>query len=577
MSKRNYDKKPCIRVSGQAFEGWDAILNRIRKDPGSGKIVVVDCYTGICYEELLTQLKTLPHSLLVLTPHLFRDEDAILAMTKPFVTDDPLFGYMTKLRIADYFDTEKLQVAREQITRHEGTVLVLGCGAGAVVEGDLVIYADMPRWELQQRMRKKTVQGLGVSDGDKPFATQYKRGLFNDWKVLDQHKQTLYDKVHYWLDTTNAGAPVLIDRNTFLSGMAKAAGSPFRVVPFFDPAPWGGQWMKEAFGLDPDAVNYGWCFDCVPEENSLLFCINETLFETPAINLVFIQSKALLGERVLARFGKEFPIRFDFLDTMDGGNLSLQVHPTRAFAQEHFGIAYTQDESYYLLDAKEDAFVYLGMKTGADPGQMLQELDAAQSGSGRPFDADRYVNKIPAKKHDHFLIPAGTVHCSGKDAMVLEISATPFLYTFKLWDWDRLGLDGLPRPINISRGREVINAEADAGFAARELINRFEVVQAGKGWVQERTGLHESQFIETFRHTFQTAVVHYTNGSVNVLNLVEGDAVIVEGLQHEFEPLVVHYAETFIIPAAVTAYSVRPYGAGPGATCVTMKACIKEA
>ncbi|MGJ7032478.1 class I mannose-6-phosphate isomerase [Niabella hirudinis] len=577
MSKRNYDKKPSIRVSGQASEGWDAILKRIQEDPRFRKTIVIDCYTGILYEELVAQVKILPHSLLVLTPALFKEEAAILAMTKPYVTDDPLFGYMTKLRMADYFDPEKLQAAREQIARHEGTVLVVGCGAGAVVEGNLTIYADMPRWELQLRMRKKSVQGLGVSNGDKSFATQYKRGLFNDWKVLDQHKQTLYDKVNYWLDTTKAGAPVLIDNNTFLSGMAKAAGSPFRVVPFFDPAPWGGQWMKEAFDLDPAAVNYGWCFDCVPEENSLLLEVGGTLFETPAINLVFIKSNALLGERVVARFGKEFPIRFDFLDTMDGGNLSLQVHPTRAFAKEHFGIDYTQDESYYLLDAKENAFVYLGMKTGADTGQMLQELDAAQNGSGRSFDADRFVNKIPAKKHDHFLIPAGTVHCSGKDAMVLEISATPFLYTFKLWDWDRPGLDGRPRPINISRGREVINAAADADFAARELTNRFEVVKAGKGWVQERTGLHESQFIETFRDTFQTAVVHHTNGSVNVLNLVEGDAIIVEGLQNEFEPLVVHYAETFIIPAAVAAYSIRPYGAEPGATCVTMKACVKEA
>jgi len=156
----------------------------------------------------------------------------------------------------------------------------------------------------------------------------------------------------------------------------------------------------------------------------------------------------LLGEAVQARFGDEFPIRFDFLDTMGGGNLSLQVHPPADYIRQTFGMRYTQDESYYLLDAGPDATVYLGLKTGADPAAMLAALDAAQAG-GQPFAPEQFVNRWPAKKHDHFLIPAGTVHCSGANSLVLEISATPYIFTFKLWDWGRPGLDGVPRPIHL--------------------------------------------------------------------------------------------------------------------------------
>ena len=76
-----------------------------------------------------------------------------------------------------------------------------------------------------------------------------------------------------------------------------------------------------------------------------------------AIDLVLYQPRALLGEKVHARFGAEFPIRFDFLDTMNGANLSLQVHPLTEYIQETFGMHYTQDESYYILDAGEGARV----------------------------------------------------------------------------------------------------------------------------------------------------------------------------------------------------------------------------
>ena len=165
----------------------------------------------------------------------------------------------------------------------------------------------------------------------------------------------------------------------------------------------------------------------------------------------------MLGEAVHARFGTEFPIRFDFLDTMDGGNLSLQVHPLTEYIQQQFGMHYTQDESYYLLDAADDGCVYLGLKENIDREQMIATCTRR---TADPFDAENYVNKFPAKKHDHFLIPAGTIHCSGSNSMVLEISATPYIFTFKLWDWGRLGLDGTPRPIHLDHGIAISSGSA---------------------------------------------------------------------------------------------------------------------
>jgi mannose-6-phosphate isomerase class I len=252
----------------------------------------------------------------------------------------------------------------------------------------------------------------------------------------------------------------------------------------------------------------------------------------------------------------------------------LQVHPLTSYVREHFGLTYTQDESYYLLDAKQDACVYLGLKEHIDPQAMLRDLEAAQTTGA--FDAGRYVNKWPAKKHDHFLIPAGTIHCSGRDSMVLEISATPYIFTFKLWDWGRTGLDGRPRPIHLRHGAQNIQWGRTAEWVRRSLINRVEPLAAGDGWREERTGLHELEFIETRRHWFTGTTPHNTGAGVNVLNLVEGVEAVVESPSSAFEPFAVHYAETFIVPAQVGPYTIRPHGQAEGSLCATMKAFVRE-
>ena len=574
--KSNYDKRPAVTIGkGFILEGWKSISSFVSGKVEHAKLLTVDCYTGVYYDLLKSKLQEINNARLIDTLEIFKSENEINALTEQFLTEDILFGFYSNLSISDYFDEEKLRFARESIEQASGTVIVFGYGAQYVTTGDINIYADMPRWEIQQRMRRKEVNGLGVNNKEETFSLQYKRGIFNDWKVLDKHKKTIYDTVDFWLDTVKVDLPKLIDKETFFKGMDKAASSPFRLVPFFDPAPWGGQWMKEVCDLDRSVSNFGWCFDCVPEENSLLLKINDIEFEMPSVNLVYTRSRELLGDPVEARFGKEFPIRFDLLDTIGGGNLSLQVHPTAEYARENFGLAYTQDESYYIMDTKEDTYVYLGLRNDINPDEMVADLNKAQKDPFFVFDVDKYVNKVPVKKHDHFLIPGGTVHCSGKDTLVLEISSTPNLFTFKLWDWQRLGLDGKPRPINVDRGKKVIVWGRDTGFTYRELVNKVKILNDTGTVREEKTGLHKNEFIETRRHIFTEKVTHYTNDSVNVLNLVEGDSVIVESLNGDFEPFVVHYAETFVVPARIKTYTVRPYGNSKGKECITIKASVR--
>lgn len=589
----NYDKFPIIDVKNAkqpSYVGWTAICDVLFKSlkaaansrqkqfkkPTSHQILIFECYQGVFHEEIIDAVKRCaPNAKLFLSTDCLKSEQEINKLVAPDVTDDEVFGYMSRLKISDFFDPTKIKEAKENLAQSEGTIIVLGPGASLLcADPDLLVYVDMARWEIQQRFRTNKVANLGANNKELKPSLKYKRAFFVDWRVCDRAKKNLLRRCDFVLDTNKPGQPKMIHAEDFHQALRQAAKQPFRVVPFFDPGPWGGQWMKEVCHLDRSTSNFAWCFDCVPEENSLLFRFGETVFESPAINLVFHQSTALLGRAVQARFGDEFPIRFDFLDTMDGGNLSLQVHPTTEYIQESFGMHYTQDESYYLLDAGDDACVYLGLKENVSANEMIDDLQRAQNGE-TTFDAEKYVEKWSAKKHDHFLIPAGTIHCSGANSMVLEISSTPYIFTFKLWDWNRPGLDGKPRPINIDHGKSVIDWTRQKSWVEKELVNAVELVAKGDGWVEEKTGLHEREFIETRRHWFSKKVTHHTNGSVNVLNLVEGKEAIVESPTKAFEPFIVHYAETFIIPEAVKEYSIRPYGESEGKHCATIKAFVR--
>ncbi len=538
--------------------GWEEILDLLGACAPARRIAI-ECYPGVTLEPLLRELvPRLSPELVLQSAACMLPASAIKEKFAAVLGDDPVFARMVPVTLDDFFDLEKIQHARRTAGEKSGRVVAIGTGATLLMPfWDLLLYVDVSRWEIQQRQRRGLTPNLGLENAADSPSQLYKRAYFIDWRAADTKRHQLYQQVDFWIDGNLPEQPAMLAGPTLRNALATVSHRPFSLVPFFDPGPWGGQWMRRHLGLPEGPQNYAWCFNCVPEENSLALRFGSRQFELPALTLVHEQPEQLLGELILGQFGAEFPIRFDFLDTMEGGNLSLQVHPLRTYIRQHFGLSYTQDESYYLLDAAPDATVILGLREGVDSCAMATDLRIAQAG-GPPFSPEKYVNFWPARKHDHFLIPAGTVHCSGRNSMVLEISATPYIFTFKLWDWGRLGLDGRPRPIHIEHGLQNIQWERTTAWVRQHLINQEVPLGFGDGWREERTGLHQFEFIETRRHWFTAPVSHHTRGNLNVLNLVEGEAATVESPTNAFPPMTVHYAETFVVPAAVGPYVIRP-------------------
>ncbi|TWT75638.1 putative mannose-6-phosphate isomerase YvyI [Posidoniimonas polymericola] len=485
-----------------------------------------------------------------------RGTDEIDQLVEPFLGgDDPLFGTRFSGTLANFF----AELPGEPTVNAGAACLAIayGCGAALAEWSGPLFYLDLPKNELQFRSRAGVVRNLGATSAAPP-KPQYKRFYFVDWPALNRHKRDLAPRLTWLVDEQDPDAPAVIAAETFRDALREQATSVFRVRPWFEPGPWGGQWLRElAPELPGEPPNYAWSFELIVPENGLVICDGASRLEFSFDWLMHAHHREVLG-RCADRFGFEFPIRFDYLDTMDGGNLSVQCHPRPDYIRKQFGELFTQDECYYLMDCRPGAKVFLGFQPDIDPDAFRKELEHSRE-TGAEVDVERHVRPHPAEKHGLYLIPSGTVHCSGADCVVLEISATPYIFTFKMYDWLRLDLEGKPRPLNIERAYANLDFGRRGQRADTELISQHAEIDRGDGWRIVHLPTHAEHFYDVHRVEFSEAVEVGADGSPHVLMLVEGEAVEVEAGGRSVRYA---YGETFVVPAAAGSYRLVNVGDG---------------
>jgi len=244
-----FNKTPLVRVKGKehdCYPGWNLIGSHLREKLPKGKgrkIISIETYQGVYLEDLRSQIsKILEPDILIDTGTCLKSEREIRNLTQPDVTDDRVFGFLTRLNMAELFDSKKLQEAISLI-EESGDALIVIIGYGTVLlhnEPDMLIYADMARWEIQQRMRRNEVDNLGIRNREEPLGMKYRRAYFVDWRICDRVKKETMHRWDYVLDTNQKEHPKLAPGEAVREGLRQTAGRPFSVVPFFDPGPWGG-------------------------------------------------------------------------------------------------------------------------------------------------------------------------------------------------------------------------------------------------------------------------------------------------------------------------------------------------
>ncbi len=547
-----YDIYPSFHLDEDKIHiGYNTLAKKIANE----KTVILDGYIGVDWDEVLNQLslalKNIGLNVAFLNINIcLKPENDIQTLVAPFLGgDDPIFGKKTNINLSAYFDDHK--ISNIKLDPDTDINIIFGTGASqSQIEGFLV-YFDLPKNELQFRMRANAFSNLGYNSS-KDHKQMYKHFYFVDWIVLNKEKKRLLPSVSIIVDQQRPNEPTWMTCDTLKQALSKMSKTYFRVRPWFEPGVWGGQWMKERFKqLNQKVPNYAWSFEMIVPENGLVFESDGLLLEVSFDMLMFQERDNILG-KAANRFKDEFPIRFDFLDTYNGGNLSVQCHPKPDYIKTHFGENFTQDETYYILDAKDDAEVYLGFHQDIDPSSFKQALEHSHE-TKEILDIENYVQKLPAKKHDLFLIPHGTIHCSGTNNMVLEISATPYIFTFKMYDWQRLDLDGNPRPMNIDRAFENLNFERKGQQVQDTLIAKPVVEAFGTDWKKTHLPTHPDHFYDIYRYDFDDKVHIETKEQCHVLMLVEGVTIELHVNENKQN---FHYAETFAIPASAKSYTL---------------------
>ncbi len=549
------NKEPFIEVNHPeqaCWEGWEAIgieLNRAIEALGKNKVVIaVDCFQGTYTDINLNALKeTLTLDASCQTKDLYRHEREIRNMVSKDLNEKTGAAKISTHSIEDYFDPDKLEAIRSNLDLLEkGTILIHGTGASKVLKADLVIYSDISRWEIFQRFRRNDISNLGVSNKTDHFDDQYRWGYFIDWRICDKIKKQLIGTCHYFMETNNWQKPKLANGDVMRSGFDQATRQPIFMAPFFDPELWDQQSIN-----DLKQEDFEWGFNCDIEEDNVLLRISNSLFETPAINLVYYQAAKFLGTSVYRKFGSDVPVKLNFVDgTEDSNHLSLDIYPGADHLMDHHGLRYQQIENYYIMNAKRKARMYVNLKESVTESEFKSALT-----SEKTSEVTSLMHSINLEKHDHLAIPPETIHSNGNQAIMLHISTAPQIFKSVLFR------DKGAQPALTSKNETLIS-EVVRHERKKVIKNNFNILE-GK-LHEEMLSPDENSQMCLSRIWFNKELIQETKGIFQIYNLIEGSEIIVDGLHNEFKPFTVHYAETFFIPAGVSKYIIK----SPSATRV---------
>lgn len=556
------------------------ILQKVKQAgaPLRGVSLGFDCYIGVNYDEFL---KTLSQRLTAVGLKVkmidmscaLKSSRAIESMVRHCLTVDSYFGNVFDGHLKDFFSEKKLarlakEISRGQRPGRDWDMLIV-YGPGALLTPlrrcyNLKFYADITRERVFRDIGE--IMPLGAERGSLSERLKEKRLAYVDFQVIALHKKAVLKGIDFFIDANEDKRWRLFGRAFYEYVLDEVGSSPFRLRPVYIPGVWGGQRLKKLRGLPSSMVNCSFSLEVIPHHQSVRTKVGKEELEVPFYNLVWAAADKILGKEDAKRFNQRVPFNVNYDDTVQGGNLAIQVHPNGKYLRKHFNELMRRDESYYVVETYPGAGTYHGLQNHADVDE-FRRLSRRAEKKHMAVDHDRFANKWTSKKGDLFLIPAGTLHGSGANQLVLEIDSDPSRtgaeYTFHIYDYLRPDLNGNLRAIHLKHSFNVLKTHRRRSWVGKNLKQPPRLVKQGNGWAVYLLGERFDMFYKIYRLEFDRSIIQDTGGKkLNILTLVTGERVIVRSWKEPERSYEINYTETVCIPACVGKYEIINKGRG---------------
>lgn len=555
------------------------VASRLKAAPGKNVVVAFDGYATADWTRMVNLLsqqligkgidvEAFPFA------EVLKSEQEIADMIDPNLewdtTKDPslLFGRLIERSFEDFFDTRKVAAFKSRLEGlkapvAKGRVLIV-FGSGCLVKElrglyDVKCYFDVTPKESILRIRR----GQYANMGDKvarPANLVIRRCYYADFEIGVHHRGELLRGalLDYYMASDKPENIQMIPMAALTDIFKSLASYPFRCKPVYLEGVWGGTYVKKLRSL-PDAMrNCAWVFDLIPMEVSIVVEAGTEKIDFPYFSFVQKEGHAIMGDKCVEKFGGYFPVRFNYDDTYhSNGNMSIQVHSGAQYNQENFGELGRQDESYYIVVAAHDAKTFVGFRDDADTDQFIRDIKLADT-EYKPVDYLKYVHYEESKPGLQVMLPAGTIHSSGRNQVILEIgSLTIGSYTYKLYDYLRADLDGKPRPIHTWHGERTLNYDCRTSWLRGNIVQQPRTVREGDGWAEKIVGECDMLYFSLRRLEFEKSIEDDTNGKFHVLVLVDGEHVRIRSVAQPERYFDAEYMDMVVVPADMGRYVIE--------------------
>lgn len=559
-------------------------ITKIANNLNKGVVVVIDGYISAKMEDLAHAVAhQVAHNFsayeVLAMSDCYKSKEEIDEITNTSLPsnfeEDPvlMFGKLFSGKIEDLIDQKKLNSMLKKLASIKSNDLMiiygLGCSIKAIRQfADKVIYIDVIPKNTAIRARSGSVINIG-DHFPRPFNELMRRNYYVDFElVLAMRKELLtHNLIDYYISDATPNSFMLLPRKSLVSIFKLLVQQPFRCKPVYLEGIWGGEYIRKVRQLPLDiAQNIAWIFEMIPMEVSIVIDFQNKVFEIPFFSFIQHSGKELMGSKCFKEFDGYFPIRFNYDDTYHSdGNMSIQVHPDEEFASKKYNEIGRQDEAYYIIATGHNAKTFVGFNQGVNPQEFI-DLAKKSECDGSVIDYAKYINSIPSVPGKQIMIPAGTIHASGRNQFILELgSLTIGSYTYKVYDYNRRDNSGNLRPIHSHNAEQVVIKERNAIWVEQNIAIPPRIINHQTGCVESVVGSTELMYYETSRIDIDTGK-KYQGKNLNqftVVTVVDGEKVRIYSLSNPEFNYAANYLDIIIIPATIEDYIIENIGYQP--------------